>query len=54
MLELLEDEIRRDLGLMGCDSIRKVDKSYLCQVSPVKFADVFSAYNLGDIKHEPY
>ena len=54
MLELLEDEIRRDLGLMGCDSIRKVDKSYLCQVPPVRTADVFSAYNLGDIKHDPY
>ena len=54
MLELLEDEIRRDLGLMGLDSIRKADKSYICKVPPVRNADVFSAYNLGDIKHEPY
>jgi glycolate oxidase len=54
MLELLEDEIRRDLGLMGCDSIRKIDKSYVCQVPPVRAADVFSAYHLGDYKHEPY
>jgi isopentenyl diphosphate isomerase/L-lactate dehydrogenase-like FMN-dependent dehydrogenase len=54
MLELLEDEIRRDLGLMGCDSIRKVDQSYVCHVPPVRSADVFSAYNLGDIKHDPY
>ena len=30
MLELLEDEIRRDLGLMGCDSMKKLDKSYVC------------------------
>lgn len=54
MLELLEDEIRRDLGLMGCDSMKKLDKSYVSAAPPVKFADVFSAYNLGDIKHEPY
>ena len=54
MLELLEDEMRRDLGLMGCDSIRKIDKSYVCQVPPVRTADVFSAYHLGDYKHEPY
>ena len=35
MLELLEDEIRRDLGLMGCDSIKKIDKSYVCAMPPV-------------------
>ena len=33
MLELLEDEMRRDLGLMGCDSMRKLDKSYVCPVA---------------------
>ena len=30
MLELLEDEISRDLGLMGCDSMKKLDRSYVC------------------------
>src|SRR4051794_15062248 len=54
MLELLEDEIRRDLGLMGLDDIRKIDKSYICKVPPVRTADVFSAYHLGDYKHDPY
>jgi len=54
MLELLEDEMRRDLGLMGCDSVRELDKSYVCPVPPVRQADVFSAYHLGDYKHEPY
>ena len=54
MLELLEDEIRRDLGLMGCDSMKKLDKSYVCPAAPVRNADVFSAYNLGDFKHDPY
>jgi isopentenyl diphosphate isomerase/L-lactate dehydrogenase-like FMN-dependent dehydrogenase len=54
MLELLEDEIRRDLGLMGLDDIKKIDKSYICKVPPVRTADVFSAYHLGDYKHDPY
>ena len=54
MLELLEDEIRRDLGLMGCDSIRKLDKSYVCPVPPVRTADVFSAYQSRRLRHEPY
>jgi glycolate oxidase len=54
MLELLEDEIRRDLGLMGLDSFSKIDKSYVCAAPPVGPANVFSAYNLGDVRHEPY
>src|SRR6185503_9476351 len=54
MLELLEDEMRRDLGLMGCDSIRKMDTSYVCKVPPVRTADVFSAYPLGGFSHDPY
>lgn len=54
MLELLEDEIRRDLGLMGCDSMRKLDRSYVTPVPPVKYADVFSAYPHADMRHDPY
>lgn len=54
MLELLEDEIRRDLGLMGCGSMKKLDRSYVCSATPVRSADVFSAYPLGDYRHEPY
>ena len=54
MLELLEDEMRRDLGLMGCESIAKLDGSYVCKMTPVKAADVFSAYPLAGIEHEPY
>ena len=54
MLELLEDEMRRDLGLMGCDSVRRLDKSYICPAAPVRYADVFSAYHLGDMRHDPY
>src|SRR3954471_2235730 len=54
MLELLEDEMRRDLGLMGCESIAKLDSSYVCRMAPVTTANVFSAYPLAGIQHEPY
>jgi isopentenyl diphosphate isomerase/L-lactate dehydrogenase-like FMN-dependent dehydrogenase len=54
MLELLEDEIRRDLGLLGCDSMSKLDRSYVCTMPPLRYADVFSAYPLSAIQHEPY
>ncbi len=55
MLELLDGrDAAADLGLMGLDDIRKIDKSYVCRLPPVKAADVFSAYHLGDYKHDPY
>jgi glycolate oxidase len=54
MLELLEDELRRDLGLMGCTAVKKLDQSYVCKMAPVKAADVFSAYPLGGYSHDPY
>jgi glycolate oxidase len=54
MLELLEDEMRRDLGLMGCPGVKKLDQSYVCKMAPVKAADVFSAYPLGGYAHDPY
>jgi len=54
MLEMLEGEMRRDLGLMGCDSIAKLDRSYVCRMAPVTPAHVFSAYPLAGIQHEPY
>ena len=54
MLELLEDEMRRDLGLMGCTAVKKLDTSYVCKMAPVKAADVFSAYPLGGYAHDPY
>jgi hypothetical protein len=46
--------VERDLGLMGCESVKKLDRSYVCPAMPVRTADVFSAYHLGDYKHEPY
>lgn len=52
MLELLEDEVRRCLGLVGVNTFAELDKSYLHAATPTNLPDVFSAFPLLDI--EPY
>jgi isopentenyl diphosphate isomerase/L-lactate dehydrogenase-like FMN-dependent dehydrogenase len=52
MLELLEDEVLRCLGLLGVRNFGELDKSYLHQASPTNLPGVFSAFPLLDI--EPY
>jgi glycolate oxidase len=52
MLELLEDEVIRCLGLLGVTSFAELDKSYLHPAMPTNLPGVFSAFPLLDI--EPY
>ena len=52
MLELLEDEVIRCLGLLGAKNFAELDKSYLHATTPIAPFDVFSAFPLLDI--EPY
>src|SRR5260370_39881633 len=52
MLELLEDEVVRCLGLLGVTSFAELDKSYLHAATPANLPDVFSAFPLLEI--EPY
>jgi isopentenyl diphosphate isomerase/L-lactate dehydrogenase-like FMN-dependent dehydrogenase len=52
MLELMEDEVMRSLGLLGATSYGKLDSSYLHATAPAHPANVFSAFPLLDI--EPY
>ncbi len=52
MLELLEDEVIRCLGLLGVRSFAELDKSYLHAATPANLPDVFSAFPLLEI--EPY
>jgi isopentenyl diphosphate isomerase/L-lactate dehydrogenase-like FMN-dependent dehydrogenase len=52
MLELLEDEVVRCLGLLGVTNFAELDKSYLHQAAPTTLPHVFSAFPLLDI--EPY
>jgi isopentenyl diphosphate isomerase/L-lactate dehydrogenase-like FMN-dependent dehydrogenase len=52
MLELLEDEVIRCLGLLGVTSFAALDKSYVHPAAPTNLPHVFSAFPLLDI--EPY
>jgi len=52
MLELLEDEVIRCLGLLGVTSFAELNKSYLHPATPTTLPHVFSAFPLLDI--EPY
>ena len=52
MLELLEDEVIRCLGLLGVTSFAELDRSYLHAATPANLPDVLSAFPLLDI--EPY
>src|SRR5437667_2083102 len=52
MLELLEDEVIRSLGLLGTTSFAEVEKSMLHPATPTNLPSVLSAFPLLDI--EPY
>ncbi len=52
MLELLEDEVLRCLGLLGAASFAEVNKSCLHPATATNAPSVFSAFPLFD--HEPY
>jgi glycolate oxidase len=49
MLELLEDEVRRCLGLLGVNGFAELDGSYLHPAVPANAAHVLSAFPLLDI-----
>src|SRR6185437_11518947 len=46
MLELLEDEVIRCLGLLGVNSLAQLDKSYLHAATATNAPSVFSAFPL--------
>ena len=52
MLELLEDEVIRCLGLLGVTNLAELNKSYLHPATPTNLPGVFSAFPLLEI--EPY
>ena len=52
MLEIMEDEVTRALGLLGVTSFGKLDHSYLHAATPANAPHVFSAFPLWE--HAPY
>ena len=52
MLEIMEDEVTRALGLLGVTSYGKLDRSYVAPAAPANAPHVFSAFPLWE--HQPY
>jgi glycolate oxidase len=53
-LELLEDEIRIAMGLLGVHSLGQLDASYLHPAAPVTPPHVTSAFPLLDLDDRRY
>src|SRR5262249_8303260 len=49
MLELMEDEMRRSLGLIGVTSFAELDRSYIRAAAPTTQPHVLSAFPLLDV-----
>ncbi len=52
MLEIMEDEVMRSLGLLGATGFGKLDRSYLHAAAPANAPHVFSAFPLWE--QQPY
>jgi len=49
VMEILEEEIRICMGLLGVTSLAQLDKSYVCPARPVVTPSVHSAFSLLDV-----
>jgi glycolate oxidase len=54
MLELLEDEVQRSLGLLGVTRFAELDRSYLHPAAPTNAPHVLSAFPLLKIEEYRY
>ncbi len=54
LLELLEDEVQRCLGLLGAASFAELDRSYLHAAMPANVPHVLSAFPLLEIENYRY
>ncbi len=53
-LEILEDEIKVAMGLLGVCSLDELNPSYVCAAPPTVPTHVFSAFPLLDLDNSPY
>jgi isopentenyl diphosphate isomerase/L-lactate dehydrogenase-like FMN-dependent dehydrogenase len=54
LLELLEDEVQRCLGLLGVGTLAGLDRSYLHRAEPVSPPHVLSAFPLLEVEDYRY
>ena len=53
-LEILEDEVKVAMGLLGVTGLDQLDRSYICPAPPTVHTHVFSAFPLLDLDNSPY
>src|SRR6201991_1189292 len=54
VLELLQDEMIRDMGLIGVNKLSELDPSYIRSAQPVRPAHVLSAFPYVDAPDDRY
>ena len=54
VLELLQDEIIRDMGLIGVNKLRELNKSFIRPAQPVRPPHVLSAFPYIDGPDDRY
>jgi glycolate oxidase len=54
VLELLQDEMIRDMGLLGINTLSELSPSYLRAAQPVRLPHVLSAFPYVDAPDDRY
>jgi isopentenyl diphosphate isomerase/L-lactate dehydrogenase-like FMN-dependent dehydrogenase len=54
VVELLEEEMKEAMGLLGVTSLKQLDRSYLQQVTPTNMPGVHSAFPLLNLEDQGY
>jgi glycolate oxidase len=54
VIELLEEEMKEVMGLLGVANLKQLDKSYITQSTPTNLPGVHSAFPLLNLKDEGY
>jgi glycolate oxidase len=54
VIELLEEEMREVMGLLGVSSLKQLDKSYIAAAMPTNPPGVHSAFPLLNLQDEGY
>ena len=54
VIELLEEEVREAMGLLGVTNLKQLDKSYISRSMPTNLTGVHSAFPLLNLKDEGY
>ena len=54
VIELLEEEMKEVMGLLGVTSLKQLDKSYISAATPTNLPGVHSAFPLLNLEDQGY